>query len=223
MKQIWVIANWKANKNIAEALEWVAQVGPQLPRRQDLKVAVCPEFDALEEVKKAVKVGNFPLLVGVQDLSPFPPGAYTGEEAAENLKGLADLAILGHSERRQNFGETDQMVEEKVNQALENGIRPLVCVQSAETPLPKLCKLVAYEPIFAIGSGHPDTPEDADSVAHALKQKWGLELEVLYGGSVDDQNANNFVRQVNISGLLIGKSSLDSDEFIRIVRNIPHG
>lgn len=216
-KNIWVIANWKSNKTIAEALDWVSEVGPQIPKRENLKVVVCPTFSCLSEVKKAVTVGNFPLLVGSQDLSPFGVGAYTGEESAGLLKELASLTILGHSERRQNFHEDDQIVAKKVSQALENNITPLVCVQEEETSVPEGCKLVAYEPIFAIGSGNADTPDSANSVSNILKQKYSQDLEVIYGGSVTSENVAGFITKENISGVLVGNASLDAGEFIRIV------
>lgn len=216
-KNFWIIANWKSNKNIQEALEWVSIVGPKLPRKDHLKVVVCPTFIAIEEVKKAVKVGNFPLMVGSQDLSPFDEGAYTGEEAAAILNDLVELSILGHSERRQNFGESDEMVEQKVAQAMAANIIPLVCVQGQDILIPTECNLVAYEPIFAIGTGKADTPENAENVAKNIKQKKGEKLEVLYGGSVNSQNCKKFLEQENISGLLIGKASLDGEEFVKIV------
>lgn len=216
-KNIWVIANWKSNKTIQEALEWISFVGPKLEKRENLKVVVCPPFTDVGEVKKAVQVGNYPMLVGVQDLSPFDSGAYTGEEAATILKDFVDLAILGHSERRQNFGETDQMVVKKVNQALTHGIVPLVCVQGVDTLVPEGCKLVAFEPISAIGSGNPDTPQDAQDVAQKLKSKFGSDLEVLYGGSVTLENVKGFIGQPDISGVLIGGASLPAEEFVKIV------
>lgn len=219
-KNIWIIANWKSNKTIAEALEWVGQVGPQIPKNEQFKIVVCPTFSALSEVKKAITVGNFPLLVGSQDLSPFGIGAYTGEESSELLSGLIDLAILGHSERRKNFGETDEMVAKKVEQALKNNLIPLVCVQNGETPVPEGAGLVAYEPIFAIGTGNPDTPENDNSVAGRLKGKYGQDLEVLCGGSVTPENIKTFITQQNISGALIGKASLNSQEFIKICKII---
>lgn len=216
MKQLWIIANWKSNKNVAEALDWVGKVGPNIERREDVKVVVCPTFSAIEEVKKAVKVGNFPLMVGSQDLSPFEEGSFTGEEAGSILKQFVDLAILGHSERRQHFAETDEMVAEKVKQSLSNQIIPLVCVQNSETPIPEGCQLVAYEPIFAIGTGTPDTPENANTVAGMIKQLHP-EVAVLYGGSATSQNCKSFLREENISGLLIGKASLEEEEFVKIV------
>lgn len=217
---MWIVANWKSNKTIAEALDWIGKVGPDLKKKENLKVVVCPNYTDIEDVKKAILVGNYPMLVGAQDLSAFDDGPYTGEESARILKDLVDLVILGHSERRQNFFETDQMVEEKVKRALEHNIIPLVCVQSKETSVPKEVKLVAFEPIFAIGTGNPDTPMDASKVAEILKNKYGLAgagLEVLYGGSIDSQNAKAFLQQENINGLLIGTSSLDSEEFLKIV------
>lgn len=216
MKNIWIIANWKSNKTIAEALDWISQVGPQIPKKDELKIVVCPTFSALSEVKKAITVGNFPLLVGAQDLSSFGIGAYTGEEPAQILNQLIDVAILGHSERRQNFGETDELVFKKTKQALENHITPLVCVQGEENAVPEGCKLVAYEPLFAIGSGNPDTPENVDVVASQLKQKFGSDLEVLYGGSVTSKNVKSFLDQENISGVLVGNASLDPREFVKI-------
>lgn len=217
-KNIWIIANWKSNKTIPEALDWVSKVGSQIPRQDNLKVVVCPTFSALSEIKKAIQIGNFPLLVSSQDLSPFGIGAYTGEESAELLKELIDLSILGHSERRQNFEETDEMVAKKVERALINNIIPLVCVQGIKTPVPANCKLVAYEPIFAIGSGNPDTPENANQVAQVLKEKYGRDVEVLYGGSVTSENVKGFITEENINGILVGNASLDAEEFIKIVK-----
>lgn len=216
-KQFWIVANWKSNETIAEALQWVGEVGPHL-ESSNVKAVVCPTFTALEEVKKAVIVDHWPLFVGAQDLSPFGEGPYTGEEPAVLLRGLADLAILGHSERRKNFGETDQMVAEKVKRALENRIKPLVCVQDENTPVPEGADLVAYEPIFAIGSGQPDSPQNANEVAGKIKKRWGEELTVLYGGSVTSQNAKPFLQAENLSGLLIGGDSLKSEDFIEIIK-----
>lgn len=213
---VWIIANWKSNKTISEALKWVDEVGPKIPRQSNLKVVVCPSFIDIEEVKKAVLVGNYPLMVGSQDLSPFAEGPYTGEESARILSELVDIAILGHSERRQNFRETDEMVAEKVARAHEYNIEPLVCVQNQDTPIPENVALVAYEPVFAIGSGNPDTAYNAGQVAQKLQEKYPG-VDVLYGGSVNAENAKPFLQQESLSGLLIGKSSLDAEEFLKIV------
>jgi triosephosphate isomerase (TIM) len=215
-KTIWLIANWKANKTVAEALEWVSIVGPQIERRDHLKVVICPTFTAIEEVKKAVLVGNFNLMVGCQDLSAFEDGPYTGEETAQILKQFVDLAILGHSERRQNFGETPEMVSQKVKQALDHQIIPLVCVQGQETPVPEGVKLIAFEPVEAIGTGHPDTPQDASEVATFFQQNFSQELDIVYGGSVTSENVKGFLMPDNLNGVLVGGASLDPEEFLKI-------
>lgn len=226
MKDIWIIANWKSNKTISEALDWLEQVGPEIPKRDDLKVVVCPTYSGLSEVKKVITTSNYSLLTGVQDLSPFGAGAYTGEESAELLTSLADLAILGHSERRENFGETDEMVSKKVEQSLDSDIIPLVCVQNEDTPVPAGCQLIAYEPIWAIstgltntpGIGKADNPENADKMAYSFKEKYGENLKVIYGGSVDSGNVKSFISQPHIDGALVGNASLDALEFIKICK-----
>lgn len=210
------MANFKSNKSLSEVLDWISVVGPQLQKREDIKVVVCPSFVDLEETKKAVLVGNYPLMVGSQDLSPFPEGAYTGEEAATQLKELVDLAILGHSERRKNFGESDEMVAEKVLQAQKVEIIPLLCVQDENTPIPEGVDLVAYEPIFAIGTGTPDTPANANEVAKKLKER-RENLTVLYGGSVNEENIKAFLQQENIFGCLIATASLDPQQFLKVM------
>ncbi|TSC63668.1 MAG: triosephosphate isomerase (TIM) [Microgenomates group bacterium Gr01-1014_93] len=216
-KNRWIIANWKDNKTIAEALDWISQVGPKLEKRENIKVVVCPTFTAIEEVKKAVMVGNFPIMVGAQDLSPYPEGAFTGEEAAGILKQFVDLAIIGHSERRQKFNETDEIIAQKVKQALNHQIIPLVCVQNGETLVPEGVKLIAYEPIFAISTDNPDSPENAEKVAETFKQKYGDELEVLYGGSVTSENIGGFLNRGNLNGVLVGGASLGAEEFLKII------
>lgn len=216
MKNIWIIANWKSNMTIAEALGWLDVVGPNLQKRESLKVVVCPVFTDITEVKKEVMVQNYPLMVGSQDLSPFDSGSYTGEEAAKLLKDLVDLSILGHSERRQNFGESDEMVAAKTARAKEYNITPLVCVTDENTPVPGGVNLIAYEPVFAIGTCNADTPQNANGVAQKLKARYP-DVQILYGGSVTADNAKAFLQQEDISGLLIGKSSLDPKEFLKII------
>lgn len=218
VKNIWVIANWKSNKTIGEALDWVSKVGSEIPKQENLKVVVCPTFSCLSEIKKIIQVENYPFMMGAQDLSPFGVGAYTGEESSQLLNQLVDLSILGHSERRQNFGETDEMVNKKVQQALDNKILPLLCIQGEETPVPEGSKLIAYEPIWAIGTGKPDTPENANKVAEILKQKYGAEIEMIYGGSVTVENVKGFITLENINGVLVGNASLDAAEFVKMCK-----
>jgi triosephosphate isomerase len=220
-KNIWIVANWKSNKNIAEALDWVSAVGPKIPKNPPanrLKVVVCPTFSCLSEVTKEIKVNNYPITIGSQDLSVFGTGAYTGEESSELLKELVSLSILGHSERRKNFSETDEVIAKKVTQAQGNNITPLLCVADENTPVPQGVKLIAYEPIWAIGTGNADTPEGANEIAKKIKEKNGNDIEVLYGGSVNSSNVKSFTDESDISGVLVGSASLDEMEFIKILK-----
>ncbi len=216
MKKLWIIANFKSNLSLQETVEWVENVGPKLERRDDIVVGICPRASVLSEVAKTVKVSGFPIIVGSQNVSPFEVGAYTGEDPASLLKELVSFSLIGHSERRNNFAETDTLVAEKVKQAKQVDLTPLVCVQDAETPVPTGCELIAYEPVFAIGTGVADTPENANKVSSQLTQMHSG-IHVLYGGSVKKENCAQFVREEFISGLLIGKASLDPEEFIAIV------
>ena len=217
-KKIWIIANWKSNLSLSESLEWVSRVGPKLDKREDVQVVVCPRFSVLSELKKEIQTNNYPIILGSQNVSPFGSGSFTGEEPAQLLKELVSFTIIGHSERRQNFKETDELVAEKFKQATQAGIEPVVCIQDAGTPIPAGCKVAAYEPIFAIGTGTPDTPENANKVALEIKSE-NPGLAFFYGGSVTSENCESFINQADISGLLIGKASLNPEEFLKIVEN----
>ncbi len=214
----WFIANWKSNKNVAESLSWLELFGPQLTSSESSKVVVCPSTLAAAPMKKLAEDNHYDLMIGLQNISAFGVGAFTGELAAEQAKGVADLVIIGHSERRQKLGETDAMVADKVTQAKEAGLLALVCVQDANTPIPDNTDMVAYEPIWAIGSGTADTPENAAAVIAEIKQKVGRDIPVLYGGSVKADNAKTFLERDEIDGLLVGGASLDPQQFITIVQ-----
>lgn len=218
MKKLWIIANWKANKTVQESLAWLNTVGQGLNKREGLKVVVCPRYSVLAELKKEIQVHNYPISLGSQDLSPFGLGAYTGEEPAELLKELTGFSIIGHSERREKFGETDEIIADKFKQAQNAGIEPIFCIQDVNTPIPGGVKIAAYEPIFAIGTGTPDTPENAQKVAKGVKAKIP-EINILYGGSVNSDNCSSFVSKEDIAGLLTGKASLDAEEFLKIIEN----
>lgn len=200
-----------------QSIEWIEAVGPQLEKNENIVVGFCPRFSVLSEVSTRVKAGNYPILVGSQNISPFLEGAYTGEEPISLIKEMISFSIIGHSERRTHFSETDEIVAEKVKRAKEASISPVVCVQNAETPVPANSELVAYEPVFAIGTGVADTPENAEKVSKQLRDMHGGELHILYGGSVNKNNCASFVSQENINGLLIGKASMDPQEFMAIV------
>jgi len=230
MKKLFIIANWKSNKTILQAEEWFQTINnsPVTFNKEEKEVIVCPPFTLLPKVKELIVNCKLSIVVGAQTISPFEEGAYTGEVSAKQIKELADYVIVGHSERRKNFGEDEDMINQKIVQALEQKLTPILCVSNLEqiqnskiksqNHNSKLKMMVAYEPLFAIGSGQPDTPENADIIAQKIKKEVG-ETPVLYGGSVTSGNIRSFTSMPHIDGVLVGGASLDPLEFLKIIKN----
>jgi triosephosphate isomerase len=240
-----VAGNWKMNTTIAEGLALVDAMLPRLQGFASVERIVCPPFVSLAAV--ADRLGGTDIAVGAQNVHPEPKGAFTGEIAPGMLEGLATYVIVGHSERRQYFHEDDALVNRKVKAALENALVPIVCVgesleqkergeaesvvtrqvRAALDGAPYLSAVViAYEPIWAIGTGRASTPEDANATI-ALIRRTVAEvggpavadgLQVQYGGSVTADNFGAFIAQPEIDGALVGGASLKADQFIEIVR-----
>lgn len=220
MKKLYIVANWKANKTGQEATTWLQHMANGLWRmaKNEIEVIVCPPFTLLSPMSFYIKQHNLPLILGSQDVSPFGMGAYTGEVTAEQLKEFVDYVIIGHSERRAHFHETDEMIARKVGKTKGYGLIPIICVQGSDTPIPAGAEVIAYEPGFAIGSGNPDTPENAEKVARTIKERYHIP-SVLYGGSVSGENVNSFTAIPNIDGVLVGGASLDASSFMKIMEN----
>lgn len=213
MKKLFVVANWKSNKTTIEAENWL-----QVVQNSEKEVVICPPFTLLSLVSSEVRTKQLRVKIGAQDISSFGEGAYTGEINGKQIKEFADYVIIGHSERRKNFGETDEILFEKMRLAKENGLIVIFCVQGKETKIPVNTDIVAYEPINAIGTGNPDTPENADDVAAYFKANFQVS-GVLYGGSVTAANVNSFTQKPNIDGILVGNASLDAQEFYKLIKN----
>lgn len=213
----YIVANWKSNKMLSDALEWVGTVSSKLEHSSEVTAVVCPPSVYLAEIQKQVQIGGSVLSVGSQNFSQFDFGSFTGEETAQMVGQFAKYAIIGHSERRKYFFETDESLVEKVKRGKESGLEIIFCVQDEHTPIPDGVSIVAYEPVFAIGTGSADTPENAGSVANVIKNLHN-DVTVLYGGSVTAENAGGFLEQEGIDGLLIGKAALDAEEFVKIVQ-----
>ena len=128
-------------------------------------MVVCPSFTQLFSFFSYFSSNNIPAKLGAQNLSPFGEGAYTGEVNAKQIKDFAGYVLIGHSERRTNFGETDDMLIKKVQMALQYGLSPIFFVQNQDNVIPQGVSVVVYEPVLAIGSGNPDTPENTDAIA----------------------------------------------------------
>lgn len=222
MKKLFIIANWKSNKTIEEAEKWIHLFKEELDRNPfDLsgkEIIICPSFSALEHTRYCSRNLNLPVKIGAQNISSFDAGAYTGEVNGLQIKEFADYVIVGHSERRNNFNESMETVSGKADNARRYGIVPIFCVQDETTQISDKISIAAYEPPSAIGTGSPDTPENAEKIAGKIKRE-GKAQFVLYGGSVTSNNVKSFSEKESIDGFLVGGASLDPLEFLQIIKN----
>ena len=249
---VLVSGNWKMNENHFEALKLVQELAALLfagaipPGRE---VSVHPPFTSLRTVQTAVESDHVPVALGAQNCHFEDRGAFTGEVSAEMLAKLnVRYVITGHSERRQHFGETDEVVARKIGAILRNGMLPIVCVGEtlderdaggAEAkvraqvraalegrPTDVISSLVlAYEPIWAIGTGKTATPSDAEEMCAAIRSEIGhfaplaaAAIRIQYGGSVTPETAGELLAGEDVDGFLVGGASLDAQRFVAIVR-----
>lgn len=213
MKKLFIAGNWKSNKTTEEAGAWLEKLNvPQIAGT----VVVCAPFTALAPMHWAIGQRKLPIELGAQDVSPFGDGAYTGEVSARQVKELAGWVIIGHSERRNYFGETDELLGKKTAMAKEAGLKVIYCVQDAHTAAPQGVDVIAYEPVWAIGTGKTDTPQNAASVVSEIKSRTGVQI-CIYGGSVTAENVKDFVSTDVIDGVLPGGASLDPGKFGALV------
>lgn len=224
MKKLYIVGNWKSNKTESETISWFQRLMINDLRFTNKEIIVCPSFTMLPILKSLIINHKSSIKLGAQDISPFEDGPYTGEVNGKQIKEFADYVIIGHSERRSHFGEEEGMVNKKLEMGFKYGLIPILCV-SDTTQLQTINHepitnnlIVAYEPLFAIGTGSPDTPENADSIAFTIKKELGNVL-ALYGGSVKETNVNSFTSKSNIDGILVGGASLDPKEFVNIIHN----
>ncbi len=248
-RKLIIAGNWKMNKTVAEAIDLVNGLRRELNSLKEIDVVVCPPFTALGEVSKALVDTNIRL--GAQNMSEHANGAYTGEISAEMLKEFfVRYVILGHSERRQYQKESDNLISRKALAALSASIKPIICVgelleerEAGRTEkvvalqlsgsLAGLTKeqmlecIIAYEPVWAIGTGRTATPEQAQEV-HAFIRKQLQEMfgenvsryvRIQYGGSVKAANARQIMSQPDVDGALVGGASLEIRQFSDIIKN----
>ena len=244
----FIAGNWKMHNTIPEALELVKTLVESSKELTQASLVVIPAFTALSDIWKAIKGSDIEL--GGQNLFWEEKGAFTGEVSASMLRDTGcKYVVIGHSERRQYFGETDKTVNKKIKSALAFDLIPIVCIgesieerEAGETidkvnsqingGLEGLGKehmtriIIAYEPIWAIGTGLTATPAQAEEVHNFIREKlaerYGSETAscaiILYGGSVKPTNTYSIIKEKNINGALVGGASLDADSFIQIAK-----
>lgn len=249
MRKIIIAGNWKMHKTLTEAIELTTSLKRELCDVNEIEIAICPPFTCLDQIADLLQDSN--IKFGGQNMHYKNEGAFTGEISPVMLKNLrCDYVILGHSERRQYFFESNELVNLKVKAALEYGLVPIVCVgekieerkaqktfdvvrDQIRNSLNGLTKdqlkkcVIAYEPVWAIGTGLTATPQQAQEV-HAfirtlLKEmsdaESAQEITIQYGGSVKPENAKDLIKENDIDGALVGGASLKADSFVALIRN----
>ena len=246
MRTPFIAGNWKMNKTVPEAVALVDELKASLAGLTGIDVAVCPAFVALTAVKTAL--AGSAIKLGAQNAYFEPKGAFTGEVAVAMLTGIVDYIIIGHSERRQIFCESDQLVNRKVMAVLANGLQPIMCIGETleqneagqtEAVLERQTReglanvsaaditriTIAYEPIWAIGTGRAATADDAQNrcafIRGQLRARYGDladQVRIQYGGSVTPTNARELLAKPDIDGALVGGASLKAPDFTTIVK-----
>jgi triosephosphate isomerase (TIM) len=247
-----IVGNWKMNATHLEAIQMVQKLSYRLEGEdyERVEVVVAPPFTSLRSIQVVIEQDRIPIALGAQNTHWTDSGAYTGEISPPMLAKLAVRhVIVGHSERREHFGETDDIVNKKAKAVLGAGMSAIVCVgetldqreagqaeQVVATQLQGALRglgvidgstlAVAYEPVWAIGTGRTALPDDAgliaglirDQLRDTLNSEVGEQIRILYGGSVNPVNIKDFMAKTNIDGGLVGGASLDPDQFAAIVR-----
>ncbi len=242
-----IAANWKMNKTVSETREYIEKFLRLIGEPEDREVLICPPFTSLYVAGEMLKGSSVKL--GAQNCHFERKGAFTGEVSLPMLREVGcSYVIVGHSERRHIFGETDDLINRKLVACLEEGIRPILCVgekledreagmtfkvvetqiRIALSGIEHLTDRIdiAYEPVWAIGTGVPASPEDAVEVHRFIREilrdinpKAEGGTRILYGGSVNPENAPEFMKHQEIEGLLVGGASLDPESFAKIVNS----
>jgi triosephosphate isomerase len=239
-----IAGNWKMNTTVAEAVALVKEMRPELDRIDNVDKVICPPFISLAAINELLAGSSIKL--GAQNLYFEEKGAYTGEISPLMLAEICQLVIIGHSERRQYFNETVELVDKKVQAALQVGLKPILCIgetikenESGKTEAVLTNQLsstssqaysagmtLAYEPIWAIGTGRAATSEQANQTIGFIRQhiskQHGQEIaqavRILYGGSVTAENIAEFIKQPEVDGALVGGASLKASQFLSIVK-----
>ena len=245
MRVPMIAGNWKMNTTVSEAIRLVNELHRGLDAVDNVDKVICPPFISLATVRELIKGSSIKL--GAQNIYFEEMGAYTGEISPLMLADLCEFVIIGHSERRHYFNETGEIVNKKIVAALRAGLKPILCIgesfEENETGRTKEVLteqlrsslagidylsglIIAYEPLWAIGTGRAATGKQANGtigfIRQTISQKYGKriapDLRILYGGSVTADNIAEFIQQPEIDGALVGGASLKADQFLSIVR-----
>ncbi|MDD3520356.1 MAG: triose-phosphate isomerase [Actinomycetota bacterium] len=254
MRRPFIAGNWKMNLDHNEASSFIDELSLKFKNKNDIEIAVCPSFTSIRSVavaaeKEKEKNNHFNIKIGAQNIYFEKSGAFTGEISADMLRALGvEYVIIGHSERRVIFKEDDELINKKIKSALANGLKPILCVgetleirekgKAVEFTLNQINSgldlidiseikniTIAYEPIWAIGTGKTATPEDAQQMCSSIRMKieklYKKEIAeniiIQYGGSVKPSNISEIMEMPDIDGALVGGASIKSDDFLALI------
>ena len=248
-RKVIIAGNWKMNKTVKEAVAFIQEIAPKVADIDDVEIVVCPTFTALAQSVEAA--AGTKVKIGAQNIHWAQSGAFTGEISADMLKETGvEYVIIGHSERRQYFGETDATVNQRLVAALNAGLIPMVCIgelleeresgKTEEVLKTQICGaftdidasdieklVVAYEPVWAIGTGKTATPDMAQEthayirsvIADLYSTEVAAKVRIQYGGSMKPGNSSELVAQNDIDGGLVGGAALEADSFAELIKN----
>lgn len=252
MKKFYIIANWKMRLNFKESIDLFNKIKQDLPEKNQEEIVICPSYIPLSEINKNNGEGG-QIKLGGQDVFWEETGAYTGEISCEMLKDVGcEYVIIGHSDRRKYFKETDEMAHYKIKTALKSSLIPILCVgenfqerkegRKDYVIISQITKalsgidfsgsekmIIAYEPVWIIGSGRAIKAEEAEYMHKIIKQTlidiFPMEIvekcfKIIYGGSINAEVVKSFLIQPNIWGVLVGSDSLDSKKFLNIIKEV---
>ena len=236
MRRPMVVANWKMYTRASDAYILATIIRDKVADVEGVEVVICPPMVWLSEISEIVKKDG-KVSAGAQNMYHEEEGPFTGEVSPLMIRDIAKYVIVGHSERRDHFGESNMMVNEKVIAAVKHGLSPILCVgeKTKSAPISFVTKqlkdalahiskkeyqniVVAYEPVWSVGSQHPSSVSHAEKMIVSLREIVGRETTILYGGSVDYDEAEKFVKSPLVDGLLVGGASLHASKFIDIVK-----
>ena len=215
----YLIANWKAQMTFSQVTEWTQTFKELLSQdptvTNDISITICPPFPFLQYLQWQFKDIPF-VAIGSQTVSSIEEGKYTGEVTAKALQELVNYSIVGHSERRSIFNENEEDIEAKIAQCQTYGIQPILCIRDEQDKLYEGVKLIAYEPVSAIGTGNNMNSQEVIE----MKKKLNIPSDCIfiYGGSADEKNCKEYIQTGEIQGFLVGTASLDPRRFYDMLK-----
>ncbi|MCA9391967.1 triosephosphate isomerase [candidate division WWE3 bacterium] len=227
--EYFIIANWKSNLALSEVEEWLDDFEELYEKTGDVTVGIAPAFTEIVSVSDGLnQLEMYDIILMAQDIGEFDKGKHTGSVSGYHLDDIGvEAVIIGHSEHRKEFNESDELINQKIAQALKYKIKPVVAVSNIKQ-VESIAKgkfnnselVIAYEPLESIGGGNPAEEDEVLSFMAQVKKVLGDNVATIYGGSVDSKDVERYLDHAEIEGFLVGTASLDPEEFVGIINRV---